>query len=236
MKDNMEGVSKESINIEGFDIKLVIFDMDGLMFDTERLAKKFWMEASEKFNHKIDDKIFKKTIGLNIKETKEIYKKYYGNEFPYEEIRAEKNKLERNYISSNGVPFKKGLIDLLEYLKKIKLKVALATSTGKERAEFLLNASGIKKYFDVIICGDEIENGKPHPDIFLETCKKMGFQPENCIVLEDSENGIKGAYRAGMLPIMIPDMIKPAKDIEAMLFKKFNNLMEVKNYFEKFCQ
>ena len=78
------------MNIEGFDIKLVIFDMDGLMFDTERFAKKFWMEASEKFNHKIDDEIFKKTIGLNIKETKEVYKKCYGDEFPYEEIRQRK--------------------------------------------------------------------------------------------------------------------------------------------------
>ncbi|MDD5601102.1 MAG: HAD family phosphatase [Actinomycetota bacterium] len=221
------------MNIEGFDIKLVIFDMDGLMFDTERFAKKFWMEASEKFNHKIDDEIFKKTIGLNIKETKEVYKKCYGDEFPYEEIRAEKNKLERNYISLNGVPFKKGLIELLEYLKKIKLKVALATSTGKERAELLLGASGVKKYFDAITCGDDIQNGKPHPDIFLETCKKVGCRPENCIVLEDSENGIIGAYRAGMLPIMIPDMIKPTEDIEAILFKKFNNLIEVKNYFEK---
>jgi HAD superfamily hydrolase (TIGR01509 family) len=224
------------MNIEGFDIKLVIFDMDGLMFDTERLAKKFWMEASEKFNHKIDDKIFEKTIGLNVNKTREIYKEYYGNKFPYEEIRAEKNKLERNYISSNGVPFKEGLIELLEYLKKIKLEVALATSTGKERTELLLNASGIKKYFDVITYGDEIQNSKPHPDIFLETCKKAGCQPENCIVLEDSENGVKGAYRAGMLTIMIPDMIEPTEAIEAMLFKKFNNLIEVKNYFEKFCQ
>jgi HAD superfamily hydrolase (TIGR01509 family) len=221
------------MNIEGFDIKLVVFDMDGLMFDTERLAKKFWMEASEKFNHKIDDEIFKKTIGLNVNKTRGIYKEYYGDEFPYEEIRAEKNKLERNYISSNGVPFKKGLIELLEYLKKIKLKVALATSTGKERTELLLNSSDVKKYFDFITYGDEIHNSKPHPEIFLETCKKAGCQPENCIVLEDSENGVIGAYRAGMLPIMIPDMLEPAEDIEKMLFKKFNNLIEVKNYFEK---
>ena len=97
----------------------------------------------------------------------------------------------------------------------------------------MLGASGVKKYFDAITCGDDIQNGKPHPDIFLETCKKVGCRPENCIVLEDSENGIIGAYRAGMLPIMIPDMIEPTEDIEAILFKKFNNLIEVKNYFEK---
>lgn len=224
------------MDIGEFEIKLIIFDMDGLMFDTEKLAKRFWMKASEKFNYKIDDEIFKKTIGLNVKKTKEIYKKYYGDKFPYEEMRIEKIKLEKNYILSKGVPLKGGLFELLEYLKKIKLKIALATSTGKERTELLLNSSGVKKYFDVITCGDEIQNGKPDPDIFLETSQKMNCQPENCIVLEDSENGITGAWRAGMLPVMIPDMIEPTEETRAMLFKRFNDLVEVKNYFEKFSQ
>ena len=116
--------------------------------------------------------------------------------------------------------------------KKKKLKIALATSTERKRTEMLLTLSGTKKYFDIIICGDEIVNGKPDPEIFLKTSQKVNCLPENCIVLEDSKNGIIAAYRAGMLPVMVPDIIEPGKEIEAMLFKKFNSLKEVKDYIE----
>jgi len=217
-----------------YKIKLIIFDMDGVMFDTERLAKRFWKEAAKKFNYEINDKIFKETIGLNTVKTKKIYEKYYGDKFPYEEMRNEKIKLEKNYILSKGVSVKEGLFELLKYLKGLKLKIALATSTGRERTELLLNLSGAGKYFDIITCGDEIQNGKPDPDIFLETSHKVNCKPKNCIVLEDSKNGVIAAYRAGMLPIMIPDMIEPEEEIKEMLFKKFNNLREVKKYFEKY--
>ncbi len=116
--------------------------------------------------------------------------------------------------------------------KKKKLKIALATSTERKRTEMLLTLSGTKKYFDIITCGDEIVNGKPDPEIFLKTSQKVNCLPENCIVLEDSKNGIIAAYRAGMLPVMVPDIIEPGKEIEAMLFKKFNSLKEVKDYIE----
>ncbi len=222
------------MKIGEFEIKLVISDMDGVLFDTERLGERFWKEAAEKFNYKITDEIFRKTIGLDGRKTKEIYRKYYGDKFPYTEMRSEKIKLEEKYILSEGVPLKEGLFELLKYLKEIKLKAALATSTVRRRTELLLDSAGIKKYFEVITCGDEIENGKPDPDIFLETSRKMGCRPENCIVLEDSKNGVMGASRAGMLPVMIPDMIKPQEEIEALLFNKFNNLTEVKKFFEKF--
>lgn len=222
------------MKIGEFEINLVIFDMDGVLFDTERLGERFWQEAAEKFNYKISDEIFRKTIGLDGRKTKEIYRKYYGDEFPYMDMRSEKIKLEKKYILSEGVPVKEGLFELLEYLKEIKLKIALATSTVRERTELLLDSAGIKKYFEVITCGDEIENGKPDPDIFLKTSQKMGCRPENCIVLEDSKNGVRGASSAGMLPIMVPDITEPPEEIEALLFKKFNNLTEVKIFFKEF--
>ena len=220
------------MKIEKCKIKLIIFDMDGLMFDTERLAYRAWKEAGIKFNYKIDYQIFKKTIGLNIVKTEEIFENHYGSNFPFEKIRNEKIKLEDNYIFSEGIPLKGDLFELLEYIKGKKLKMALATSTNRNRTEFLLNSSGTKKYFDIITCGDEIINGKPDPEIFLKTSQKINCPPKNCMVLEDSENGITAAYRAGMLPVMIPDIIKPGKEIEAMLFKRFDNLKEVKDYFE----
>lgn len=219
------------MNIGKHKIELVIFDMDGLMFDTERLAFIYWKEAGKKFNYNINYEIFKKTIGLTLTETEETYKEYYGADFPFEEIKNEKLKLTEDYILLKGVPLKKGLYQLLEYIKGRRLKMALATSADKNRMETLLNLSKTKKYFDVITCGDEIINGKPDPEIFLKTSRKINCPPETCIVLEDSKNGIIAAYKAGMLLVMIPDMSEPGKDIEAMLFKKFNNLIEVRDYF-----
>jgi len=220
------------MNIGKYKIKLIIFDMDGLMFDTEKLLFRTWKEACKKYKKKVSNKIFKETIGLNMKKTKEVYKKYFGHSFPFEKIIDESTRLLENHMNTEGVPLKEGLSELLEYIRKKQLKVALATSTERKRTEMLLNISGTKKYFNVVTCGDEIVKGKPDSEIFLKTSQKTGCPPENCMVLEDSKNGIMAAYRAGMLPVMVPDIIKPGKEIEAMLFKKFNSLKEVKDYFE----
>ncbi len=220
------------MKVDGREIKMVIFDMDGLMFDTERLASTTWKEAGEKFGYDIDYDVFRKTVGLNKPESGEVYRKYYGKEFPYEDMRLEKIKLAESHILSNGVPLKEGIFELLKYLKGRGLKIALATLTKRSRTEMLLGLSDTKKYFDLITCGDEIQNGKPDPEIFLTSTRKMNLKPENCIVLEDSEYGIIAASRAGMLPFMVPDLVKPEGELEEMIFKKFNNLKEVKSYLE----
>ena len=220
------------MKIGQYSIKLIIFDMDGLMFDTEKLIYKSWKESCKKYKQNLSDKIFIESIGLNRKKTIEVYKKYFGDNFPYEEIIDETMNIFENLIRSEGVPLKEGLLELLKYNKKKQLKMAIATSTKRDRTELMLNLSDTGKYFDVVVCGDEIISGKPDPEIFLETAKKLNYQPENCMVLEDSKNGIIAAYKAGMLPVMVPDIIKPEKEIEAMIFKKFDSLKEVKNYFE----
>jgi len=215
-----------------YEIELVIFDMDGVMFDTEKISHRSWKKLGKKYNYNIDDDIFKKTVGLNIKSTQQVYKKHFGANFPFEKMKNEEIKMMKDYILSEGAPVKEGVYELLSYIKNRNLKIALATLALKERAELLLNLSDTRKYFDVITCGDKIINGKPDPDIFLKTAQKLSCEPENCVVLEDSENGITAAYRAGMLPILILDFIRPGKEIEAMLFKRFDNLKEVKEYFE----
>lgn len=214
------------------EIKLIIFDMDGLMFDTERLIYRIQKELGRKYNYEISESIFKKTIGLNSKKTGHIYKKYFGDGFPHEEILNEQRRIERDYILSKGAPIKEGLYELLDYIKSIKLKTALVTSSERIKMELLLDQSDTKRYFDVITCGDEITSGKPDPEIFLKTAQKINCLPENCMVLEDSENGIIAAYKAGMLPVMIPDIIGSMEEIEAILFKKFSSLKEVKDYFK----
>ena len=206
--------------------------MDGLMFDTEKIILETWKEACRKYNRKVNNRLLKETIGLNNTGTEEVYKKYYGGSFPFEKILDESARLLENHIRSEGVPLKEGLYEFLEYIRKKQLKMAVATSTSRDRTERMLELSDTKKYFNTITCGDEIKNGKPDPEIFLKTAQKVNCLPENCMVLEDSKNGIIAAHEAGMLPIMIPDIIEPGKEIEEMLFKKFNNLKEVKDYFK----
>jgi HAD superfamily hydrolase (TIGR01509 family) len=207
--------------------------MDGVMFDTEKIAHRSWKYLGRKYNYDIDDEIFKRTVGLNVKGAEQVYKKRFGADFPFEKMKDEKIKMMKDHILSKGAPVKDGVNELLIYIKNKNLKIALATSALKERAELLLKMSDTRKYFDVVTCGDEITDGKPDPEIFLKTAEKLNCEPENCLVLEDSKNGITAAYRAGMLPILILDFIRPGKEVESMLFKKFSNLKEVKNYLKR---
>ncbi len=220
------------MNIGKHKIDLVIFDMDGVMFDTEKISYRIWKDLGRKYKYNIDDGIFKRTIGLDIKSTEQVYKKHFGAGFPFKKMKDEQIQMMKDYILSEGAPVKDGVNELLSYIKNKNLKIALATSALKERAELLLKMSDTRRYFDVVTCGDEITNGKPDPEIFLKTADKLNCKPENCLILEDSNNGIMAAYRVGMLPVMIPDMNEPGKDVEAMLFKKFNNLIEVRDYFK----
>ncbi|MBN2039727.1 MAG: HAD family phosphatase [Spirochaetes bacterium] len=213
-------------------IKAVIFDMDGLMFDTEKLAEKCWESAGAKFGYNIERKIYKQITGLNIKKAKEIFLDHFGKDFPFDEIRAERIKTANETIKAEGVPLKNGLFELLKYLKNKKLETGLATSTEQSRAELLLDLSDAKKYFNAITYGDSVINGKPDPEIFLTTAEKLNVNPENCIVLEDSRHGIEAAFNAGMLPFMVPDTIEPDKSIKDKVFKIFDSLNDVRIYLQ----
>lgn len=216
--------------INNREIESVIFDMDGLMFDTERLAEKCWESAGRKFGFDIERKIYKQITGLNIKRAKKIFLAHFGNDFPFDEVRNERIKIANETVKEEGVPVKTGLFELLEYLKNKEIKTGLATSTEQTRAELLLDMSDSKKYFNAITYGDSVINGKPDPEIFLTTSGKLQVHPENCIVLEDSEHGIEAAYNADMLPIMIPDTIEPNENIKGKVFKIFDSLNDVKKY------
>jgi HAD superfamily hydrolase (TIGR01509 family) len=214
------------------ELQLIIFDMDGLMFDTERIAFISWKIAASDYGYEVDEEIFKKTVGVNLKGTTEIFLKYFGKDFPIESIINERFKRAEDLIKLNGVPVKNGLYDLLEYLNEINIKKAVATSTSRERAATLLKMAGIEKCFDYVICGDEIKYSKPDPEIFLKVAEKLDCLPENCLVLEDSDVGIEAASRAGMLPVMIPDMKEPEDSIKRLTYKIFDTLHEVKTWME----
>ena len=167
-------------------------------------------------------------MGLDIKNTETVFLSYYGNQFTFSKLRDIRNDYVERYIENNGVPIKPGLYDLLEYLGSSNYKYAVATSATKSRVErYFENAglSNIKK----IVTGDMIERGKPEPDIYIKACELINLPPDECIALEDSPMGILSASRAGLKPIMIPDLILPDNETKQLLWSLLPDLYSVKD-------
>ena len=214
-------------------IKAVIFDMDGILIDTERISFNAFKEVLSGYNYKMDEQFYLTMIGRNTKSIKELMLKEYGNDFPFEEIYDKKVKIAVDTINRDGVIVKPGVHELIDYLNEKDYKIAVATSTRKERAHYLLEQIKIKNKVDYIICGDQVQNSKPDPEIFLKAAKGLNMSPEECIVIEDSDAGILAASRAGMKGINVPDMKKPDENMKKNAYKIFNNLIEVRDFFDK---
>lgn len=208
-------------------IKGAIFDMDGLMIDSEKIVIMGYEFAMNKFGYgrEILD-LAKSCIGLTYDDTRRKFNENMGNGFDYDTFKPYVSDFVHKYFKTNGVPVKKGLFELLEVLKNVGCKLCVATSTRESTARDELIDAKILPYFEDLVSGDKIQNGKPAPDIFLEAAKRIDVQPQNCIVFEDSINGIKAAYNAGMKAIMVPDMIEPTEEILPMIYKRLNSLDE----------
>ena len=198
-------------------LKGAVFDMDGLMFDTERLVYENWQNMMDERGYDYDLDFFKTTVGKRKNEVQRLYFDRFGDDFPYWEL-ADLGKaryIER--IKAEGIPIKKGLIELLTFLKERDIKIALATSTSRQTAQLNLEISDTAKFFDALVCGNDVVNGKPHPEVFLTAAERLGADPENCVAYEDSINGIISAHDAGMTTVMVPDYIAPTEEIMPMI-------------------
>ncbi len=213
-------------------IKGAIFDMDGLMLDTEKLLVKFWRQAAAEYGYDMTFEHVLSIRSLSRKYSIPLLKGIFGEEFPFEEVRSRRIKLMNSYIDENGFEIKKGLFELLDFLKEKGIRIAVATATDLERATIYLKKAGAFDYFDEIICGNMIKNGKPEPDIYIEAAKKLGLPAKECVALEDSPNGIKSAYSAGCRVIMIPDLSQPDDEIKPMLSAVYNSLDKACEFFE----
>ena len=211
-------------------IKGAVFDMDGLMFDSEKLVFENWKTMLTELGFEYNLEIFKNTIGFRTDETKRYYNSLYPTGFNYDELKIRSRKMFFDRVENEGVPIKKGLFELLDFLKQNNIKMAVATSTSRQSCEKMLTKAGVIKYFDAIVCGDDVTNGKPHPEVFLKASEKLCLEPENCVALEDSINGIKSAYSAGMTAIMVPDFLQPTDEIKPMISFLCNDLTEVIKY------
>ena len=208
-------------------IKLIIFDMDGLILDTEKLYLEYGLEVFEELGYDITEEVFLGTVGMTDKSSGEYYSKLYGENFDYNII-VEKIDVKLLVTSKDGkVGLKNGLFELLKFSDENDVKKVVATSTARKKAEFMLENAGILDRFDFLVCGDEVKKGKPNPEIFLKAAEIAGVDPKNCMVLEDSHNGLRAANSAGMLPVMIPDLLEINEEIEKIVFKNLKTLDNV---------
>lgn len=214
-------------------IKGAIFDMDGLMLDTEKILVRFWKEASLEYGYNMTDENVYEIRSLSRKYSIPLLKGIFGNDFPFNEIRNRRIQLMNNYIDKYGFEIKKGLFEILKYLRNNNYNIAVATATERERAETYLKKINAYNYFDTIICGDMVQNGKPAPDIYITASKQLGLSPMECVAFEDSPNGIKSAYSAGCKVIMIPDLTQPDDNIIHLLSGVYDSLDMAIDFFER---
>lgn len=210
----------------------VIFDMDGVLFDTERLCQDSWLAVAEENGLPGMEEIFPKCIGLNANDSRRIVMEAYGEDFDYEGFRGQASVWFWDYIEKNGLPVKPGVKELLAWLREKEWPVGLASSTRRSSVLNHLEQAGIKDYFKVIITGDMVEHSKPQPDIYLLACRELGVEPEQAYAIEDSPNGIRSAYAAGMCPLMVPDMIAPDEEMSKLSAEIFGDLKDVLKFFK----
>lgn len=206
-------------------IESAIFDMDGTMFDTERLRFKTLNQAAlEIHGTPFTEEILIGSLGLSAQKAEELAKNHFGQQFPYAAIRCRADELELEHVRAQGVPIKPGLIPVLERLRKSGLKMAVATSSRRAIAEeYLINAN-VLKYFDLLVCGDEVKQGKPHPEIFQRAAAALNSPPQVCLMLEDSENGLRAACAAGGLVVLIDDIKAPAIEVASQAWARYPSM------------
>lgn len=214
-------------------MKAVIFDMDGIIFDSERLVLECWQKVALKYGIEDIDRTCRSCIGINRRASEINFRARYGDDFDYKKYRGEVTELFQAAARNGGLALKTGVHELLAYLKDCGIPAAVASSTNTETVVSELTQAGLSGYFKETAGGDNVKNSKPAPDIFLYAAERLGTAPEDCLVIEDSYNGIRAAASAGMHCIMVPDMLPPNEEMYAAADAVLGTLLEVKEYLGK---
>ncbi|BAJ63769.1 HAD family hydrolase [Anaerolinea thermophila] len=214
-------------------IEALIFDLDGLLIDSERLSQRSWSQVMAEAGYLLSEDIYHQMIGRTEKDVKAILKQAFGNNFPFEDMYRKREQRFFEIIEQEGMPRKAGWDELAQYILQNGLRTAVASSTYRRLAEKKLSAARLLSFFEVIVTGDEVSHGKPAPDLFLTAASKLAIPPEKCVVLEDSEAGIQAAYNAGMKCIHIPDIQPISPQTLMLVWHQVSSLAKVREILEK---
>lgn len=210
--------------------KAVVFDMDGVIFDSERAVMQCWKEVASRHNIPNIEKAILACTGTTMVRTREIMLNLYGADFPYDEYAKESSAIFHSRYDGGRLPMKPGVKELLMFLKERGKKIALASSTRQQVVTDELRDAGIIEYFDRIICGDMVSRSKPAPDIFLKACEELNVSPSDSYAIEDSYNGIRAAHAGGLHPIMVPDLLPADEEMQSLAEIVLPSLTSVMEY------
>ena len=203
-------------------MKAVVFDMDGVLFDTERLCMEAWMAVAEKWGLPEMEEVFPQCIGLNANDSRQVVIGAYGEDFDYPLFRKETAAWFADYVDRNGLPVKPGVREILEWLKESRYIVGLASSTKEASVRSHVEMTGLSDYFSVLT-----------PDIYLLACERLGVEPGQAYAIEDSPNGIRAAHAAGLCPVMVPDMVEPDGEILRLCRIVLRDLVQVLDFLKQ---
>lgn len=198
-------------------LRAVIFDMDGLLIDTEKHLVCCWCQAAQEMGFDMQRRHALHIRSLAGKYAAPYLKSELGEDFDYFRVRERRKELVAQALAEYGLERKKGALELLKWLKEKGIRTAVATATDEERATRYLSEIGVLSYLDRVVCATMVENGKPMPDVYLYACRQLGERPQDCLALEDSPNGVLSAWRAGCGVVMVPDLTQPDEEIRPIL-------------------
>ena len=210
----------------------VVFDMDGVLFDSERLYGRAWRQVGARWNLPGMEDTIRRCIGRNGGDIRVFLQEKYGPDFDAGTFMLETLQAYQDIVDRSGLPLKPGAREILEWLRTKNMKIALATSSGKDGTAQNLRGAGLAPYFDAVVTGDMVMSGKPAPDIYLLACRLLGAAPSDCFAVEDSPNGIRSAHAAGLRTILVPDVAEIQPEIDKLSFKTFDSLFDVLEYFK----
>lgn len=205
----------------------ILFDMDGLVLDTEKLYTRFWMESARDLGYPMT---FQQALGLrslNRSAGQDKLTEYFGPGISYAAVRNHRIELMDAHIEKYGIDVKPGIFELMDYLEAHGIASAITSSSPMENIQRHLSAHNLLHRFNRLCSGYDVPNGKPAPDIYLHGAASLNLKPEECLALEDSPTGILSAYRAGCLPVMIPDQDQPGEETISLLYAKADSLSDV---------
>ncbi|MDO4173378.1 MAG: HAD family phosphatase [Eubacteriales bacterium] len=210
----------------------LIFDMDGVILDTEQLVRRCWNLAALDFGMQDSDPVFLTTVGTTRKHTAEILLEHYGADFPADSFNSTVSKIYHEIEAKEGVPVKPGARELLQWAQAAGYRVGLASSTRQPIVERELTRENLTQYFDYMLGGDRIARSKPFPDIYETACRDMQITPSEAYAIEDSYNGIRAAHTAGMMPVMVPDLLPPTEEMARLCRGIFPSLSAFQDFLQ----